>query len=703
MPFDQDISLSIFVRSAPSGAVMDALQNVEINKVKKLLLPVLLALFMGANAYAHTAFTLVSSEKKTVNAADVAAFERSQTAGKKEGSNLTFTEKEIRLVIFTGPEDDMLSYRVQGVRNPTLIIPAGASMKILFINVDTDMRHDVRFGHVDQPFGIAVDIAETAGSTKLAARAEDGTLQAEEIVVKANGTGQYVYLCSVRGHAKGGMWGNIAVGVKPGPNVKPPEKIEHVHSADEEKDHGDPAAAQPAASPTPHDHAPAKPSPSPTPHDHGAMPAASPTPAVHDHAAAADPKAAEHTGHSMEMRSVTNIGDPMSRESSGTAWVPDSSPMYAWSKMYEDGGMLMLMGSGFLRYTQIGSSRDVSVGGKGSRSRFDAPTMFMAMYSRPLTERSQFGFRAMVSLDPIIQRGHGYPLLYQSGELYRGEPIHDRQHPHDFVSELAVTYSYKVNDKQSFFLYAGYPGEPALGPPTFMHRVSAMNNPDAPISHHWQDATHITWGVITAGYSFGKFKIEASAFKGREPDENRWAFDPPKLDSFSGRFSWNPTDEWAFQISHGQLKNPEPSEPDVRILRKTTASAIYNKKIDENRNWANSFVWGQNHANGERTNSFLFESNYDWGKNGVFGRLERVQKSGHELVLDHDLEHDIFWVGAYSLGYVRDIVRDKGIDVGLGGMLTANNNPAALTPYYGGNTHGGWQVFMRFRPSKMSH
>jgi hypothetical protein len=185
----------------------------------------------------------------------------------------------------------------------------------------------------------------------------------------------------------------------------------------------------------------------------------------------------------------------------------------------------------------------------------------------------------MLSLDPIIERGYGYPLLYQSGELYRGEQIHDRQHPHDFFSELAVTYSYKFNDKNSFFLYAGYPGEPALGPPAFMHRLSGMDNPDAPLGHHWQDATHITWGVVTAGFNFGKYKIEASAFKGEEPDENRWNFDKPKLDSFSTRLSFNPTKNWAFQISHGYLKNPEPSEPDLTVLRRTTASAIYNKKF----------------------------------------------------------------------------------------------------------------------------
>jgi len=400
------------------------------------------------------------------------------------------------------------------------------------------------------------------------------------------------------------------------------------------------------------------------------------------------------------MSSVSNIGDPMEREGSGTSWIPDSSPMYAKVKMSEDGSMWMFMGTGFIRYTSIGSSRDVSASGKGDRNRADAPTMFMVMYSKPLNEKSQIGFRGMFSLDPIFQRGYGYPLLYQTGEQFRGRPIHDRQHPHDLFSELAVTYSYKFNNKKSFYLYAGYPGEPALGPPMFLHRNSGMNNADAPIGHHWQDATHITFGVVTAGFSFGKAKIEASAFNGTEPNENRWNFDKPRLNSFSGRFSFNPTKNWAFQISHGYLRNPEPLEPEIRILHKTTASAIYNKMIDENHNWASTFLWGQNHSNGKSTNSVLFESNYDFFKNAVFGRVETVQKTGHDLVLNPVDLNNIFRVNAFSIGYVRDLVQNKGIDVGLGAMGTLDKNPTTLTPYYGGTTHGGWQIFMRFRPSK---
>ncbi len=266
-----------------------------------------------------------------------------------------------------------------------------------------------------------------------------------------------------------------------------------------------------------------------------------------------------------------------------------------------------------------------------------------------------------------------------------------------------MTYSYKIDDKRSLYFYAGYPGEPALGPPTFMHRSSAANNPDAPIGHHWQDATHITWGVVTGGFSFGKAKIEASAFNGREPDENRWNFDRPRLTSFSGRFSVNPTKNLAFQISHGYLRDPEPAEPEIRILRKTTASAIYNKTFGEQQNWASTFVWGQNYANGERSNSFLFESNYDFYKNAVFGRFETVKKSGHDLVLSHPLDHETFWVNAISLGFLRDLIKNKGLDVGLGSMLTINHNPQRLAPVYGGTSHAGWQVFLRFRPSKTKH
>jgi hypothetical protein len=458
------------------------------------------------------------------------------------------------------------------------------------------------------------------------------------------------------------MWGNILVGVKPTADLRVPQKS----TSDDMPGMTDDMTGMPGMKPD-------------------------------------QKKTGDMSGVSaMKMSSVTNIGEPMTREGSGTSWLPDSSPMHAVTRMFSDGSMLMFHGTMFLRYTSIGSDRDVSAAGKGSRDRFDAPSMFMLMYTKPVGEKAQFGLRTTFSLDPIIERGYGYPLLYQSGESFRGQPLHDRQHPHDFISELAATYSYEFNDKNSVYFYAGYPGEPALGPVMYLHRPSGVNNPDAPIGHHWEDATHITFGVLTAGYTYDKVKFEASAFNGTEPDDNRWAFDPPKVNSFSGRLSFNPTKEWAFQISHGYLRNVERLEPELKILRRTTASAMYNKQLGNDRNWASTFVWGQNYGNRERSNAFLFETDYDVHRNSIFGRAEQVQKDARELVLPSPQPNGEFWMQAYSLGYLRNIVRNKNIEVGIGGMATINFNPATLTVFYNGTRHAGWQIFVRMRAAKLT-
>jgi hypothetical protein len=628
---------------------------------------------LSVSTFAHAPFTLVSGQKRTVNESDLTQLTKVQTTAKIDGTNLTFVENEIRLVVVTGPEDDMLSYRIQDVRNPNLVVPAGATLKILFVNIDADMRHDIRFGHVMDEFPVAPDVTETAGASILAAKSADETMNAEEIVIKAMDVGAFKYFCSVRGHAKGGMWGNILVGVRPDDKATMAPKTTHVHSPDEDMSNMQKK---------------------PDEMENMKMDKPGTAPGMSD---------MQQKHKKMAMSSNINLGEPMSREGSGTSWVPDSSPMYAKMKMFGDGSMLMFHGTAFLRYTSIGSSRDASVAGKGGRSRVDAPSMFMLMYSKPVGKKAQLGLRTMFSLDPLIERGWGYPLLFQSGESYGGQPMHDRQHPHDFISELAATYSYKFNDKSSAYFYAGYPGEPALGPVMYLHRPSGMNNPDAPLGHHWQDASHVTFGVLTTGYTYGKAKFEVSAFNGTEPDENRWAFDRPKINSFSARLSFNPTKEWSFQISHGYLRNVERLEPEIRILRRTTASAMYNRSFDENHNWANTFVWGQNHTSENTSNAFLFESNFEFFKNAIFGRAEQVQKNAHELVLPSPHPEGNLWVQSYSLGYIRDIVKDKGIDVGLGGMMTAGFNPSSISNVYGGTLHGGWQIFIRLRPSKQNH
>jgi hypothetical protein len=396
----------------------------------------------------------------------------------------------------------------------------------------------------------------------------------------------------------------------------------------------------------------------------------------------------------MEMRSSIDLADPMSREGSGTSWLPDSSPMYGRMFMFDD-NMLMLHGAIFPRYTNVSTRR--------GDDRIDAPNWIMAMYSHPLGDSAQFGARLMMSLDPLTEGGRGYPLLFQSGESWNGEPLHDRQHPHDLFDELSFSLSQKFDYDFSSYIYFGYPGEPALGPPTFMHRPSAMDDPDAPLGHHWQDSTHVTFGVATGGLVWRDIKIEGGIFTGREPDEDRYNFDQPEFDSYSGRLSWNPTRNLALQVSYGYIKSPEALEPNANRHR-TTASLIYNLPLGNDNNWSNSFVWGQNNDTGQgKTQSFLVESDYQRDRDTVYFRWEHVEKSGHELVLNDAADTRVFPVGAYTLGYVRDLSHGNGIDIGLGTQFTINNRPDTLDRYYGDDLGYAFEFFLRIRPSLHSH
>src|SRR5437773_4254134 len=184
----------------------------------------------------------------------------------------------------------------------------------------------------------------------------------------------------------------------------------------------------------------------------------------------------------------------------------------------------------------------------------------------------------MLSLDPLTVTRRGYPLLLQSGEAFKGEPLHDAQHPHDLFMELAASYTRPVSDGVAFQVYGAPVGEPALGPAAFPHRLSASSDPLAPLGHHWQDSTHISFGVLTAGILTRKVKVEGSWFNGREPDDRRFDFDFRKLDSWSGRVSVNPTDSLSLQASYGLLETPEELEPGQSI-RRATASASYNRKL----------------------------------------------------------------------------------------------------------------------------
>jgi hypothetical protein len=386
---------------------------------------------------------------------------------------------------------------------------------------------------------------------------------------------------------------------------------------------------------------------------------------------------------------------PMNRNGSGTGWLPDATPMYAWMTS-KNSWNYMLHGGLFIRQNWQNISNGYSYGDK----QFDAPGWMMGMAQKTIGSNGLLLVRAMVSSDPITVGGHGYPLLFQTGESYQGEALVNRQHPHDLISELAVGYTQKVNDDVDASIYIGYPGEPALGPTAFMHRISSINNPDAPLGHHWQDATHITFGVATFGIRYKQFKIEGSSFTGREPDENRYNFDKPKFDSYSYRLSYSLNQNFVFQASRAFINSPEALEP-IENVKRTTASVIYSKRNSGKNLFTAALVWGHNDGgDGHKEQSVLFESNYQAGKQAIYGRYEWIQKSAHELELTA-LGDEILPIQSLTIGTNRTIASWLQTDIALGAQGTFSFITPALESYYGTNPISA-ELYIRIIPRLMS-
>lgn len=364
---------------------------------------------------------------------------------------------------------------------------------------------------------------------------------------------------------------------------------------------------------------------------------------------------------------------PMTRDASGTAWQPDSSPMEG---LHGDvaGWSSMLHGYATLVHDDQGGPRG------DTKTFFES--MIMAMAQRPLGGGT-LTVRAMGSLDPFMGKS-GYPLLLQTGETANGRTqLTDRQHPHDLFMELAGVYSRRLTDKVSSFIYLAPVGEPALGPATYMHRFSGIANPEAPIGHHWLDSTHITFGVVTAGLVHDRFKLEASSFTGREPNQHRYDFDHPRFDSWSVRASWNPTPDWSLQASRGHLVSPEQLTPDVDQDR-TTASATYNKAFGDG-DWQTTLAWGRDeNSPGRSTDAFLLDSAFSKGRHTVFGRAETVDKD--ELFSDQPASalHDrSFNVSKVSAGYFYTLPVRRRLALDIGGLASRYALPSALDTTYG--------------------
>ncbi len=395
----------------------------------------------------------------------------------------------------------------------------------------------------------------------------------------------------------------------------------------------------------------------------------------------------------MKMVEMNPAGIFLTNLASGTSSNPASWPMPmvmthlgSWNTMF--------MGAGFLVDTQQSGSR----GG----DKLYAPNWFMAAAEHRVGKKGAFELNLMLSLDPATITGERYPLLFQTGETAYGKPLVDAQHPHNFIMGLGFHYAYPLGESTTADVYFAPVGDPALGPVAFPHRASAMELPQATISHHWQDASHISDEVLTVGISHKKVRLEASGFYGSEPGENRWIIQSGPLNSWATRFWFFPTKKWAAQVSAGRITHPEALEAGDQI--RTTASLAYSRPMTGG-SWSSTLIWGRNHstATHRNLNSYLAESVVPVRRgNFITGRIELVDKD-ELFASEPDIEARLgrlwgstFRVGAYTIGYTHDVNLFRFVETGIGANFSSYSLPDAIKPYYGEHPIGG-NIFVRFR------
>jgi hypothetical protein len=363
--------------------------------------------------------------------------------------------------------------------------------------------------------------------------------------------------------------------------------------------------------------------------------------------------------------------------------VPTNRPETEHFMMHSGDWMLMAHGSVSAQYTDHSGPR--------GDDKLYVTSMSMLMAEKQ-ADWGKVQLKSMFSLEPLMSN-RGYPNLFATGETASGQPLIDHQHPHDLFMELAARVDVNVASDITAFVYGGPVGEPALGPSAFMHRGSSRLNPEAPITHHWFDSTHITYGVATAGLTSRKIQIEASVFTGREPDEHRWNIEKPRFDSWSVRATWNPSPKWALQASHGRLKNPEflihPGENEHR----TTASVHY----DNGRSLSAMIAFSnKNRDPGDTSTAYLAEANWDIDEHHtLFGRIENVKND--ELFPEHtDPLHEVpFRVSKFQTGYAYRLPFSGPLNLAIGGSVSAYAKPTALDTAYGKHPLG-FTLFAKF-------
>ena len=233
-----------------------------------------------------------------------------------------------------------------------------------------------------------------------------------------------------------------------------------------------------------------------------------------------------------------------------------------------------------------------------------------------------------------------------------------------------------------------------------MHRESARDNPQVPLTHHFLDSTHISYGVVRGGASRASVTIEASAFRGAEPDDHRTNLEQPHLDSWAARVRYD-RGAWHAQASGGHLHQPEWYEP--YDMTRITASVGFEGTV-ASRPLNATVAWGGNREfngyNGDADGGLLEWDFRPGRRSTLYGRTEFADKElfglgVHPKGFSHP--HVFYTIAAFTTGYIFDLAPRSWGRVGVGADATMFQMPAGLLPLYGGSN--SYHVFLRWRPS----
>ena len=297
----------------------------------------------------------------------------------------------------------------------------------------------------------------------------------------------------------------------------------------------------------------------------------------------------------------------------------------------------------------------------------------------------RFMLHTMISLEPVTLRRLGSAQVFQTGETLDDGPLIDYQHPHDFFMAIEARYERPIGERGRVWVSAAPVGAIALGPTPFMHRTSADHNPTAPLAHHNLDSTHVTRSVISGGAAHGAFSLEASIFKGLEPDENRWDLDMGVPDSWSARIAWT-KGPWRAQFSGADLTTPDTIEPFVDVVQ-LTSSLEYAGTV-RNRPLAITVAAGRNREFYGNLDAALVEATWRPSPLWVtYVRGEVVEKNIltagglHPPGFTHP--HIFSTVGALTAGLVREVHDSRAGNFSAGLDFTAHWVDPNLVDSYG--------------------